>query len=388
MRDCCLLKKIFATFYPEVEAVPLYTSGTMYRNPTREFMDYVSQLYIPGRTLILDFGGAFKSGRNLFTFLFNQLPRVHLLQFSSTRAPHYEGLTFLFRADDELALAGLNLEILNSDVMGSLVDVFERSRFDFDNDSSDERVAEVIRIRHPMKYRMEHVRVNHDAIDLFCATANSSLVRHLLRQVATEKTDGDDTLSMALLYDAMKEVPRVLSYLQLYLESDFLDQYTLKVAFDFTYRDSTIRNSSYCTTASEAGDCSRTGVVPWSWYPYVDILAAEWSVHGSVHTEQQERLLLLDHSEHSSFETTATALMLYWGPLLRRVDSLQLLGEEQPVLHSSWVTNSAEDLPQGSLSAVGEFRGPIQYDSIHSFAQTITRGSNGSDNTTKSSTTL
>ena len=209
MRDCCLLEKIFAAFYPEVEAIPFYIFSTMYRNPTREFMDYVTRIYVPGSTLIIDFGGAFKSGRDLFSLLFNQLPRVHLLIFNSTRAPQYENLTFVFRADDDVAFAGLNLEILNADVRGSLVDVCERSRFEVDIDSSDEGVAEVVLARHPIKYRMEYVRVNHDAIDLFCATANSSLVRHHLRQLATEKTDGGGALSTALLHDAMKEVSHI-----------------------------------------------------------------------------------------------------------------------------------------------------------------------------------
>ena len=380
MRDCVLLEKVLAAFFPEVQAIPFHTSRIMYRNPTQEFIDYIQRLYIPGSTLLLDFGGAFRSGRQLFSSMFGQLPRVHLLTYGSGWAPPFEGLTFLFDEQDydaEQIFSGLGLEFLNADMRGSLVDFFERSRFDDGSGFSGEGVKELVLVRPPLNYRIASVRVYHEAVDLFCATADRAHVRRLLRQVAAGEALQGGALSTALMQEAVMESGRTPPYLQLHLHQGigFLEHLTLKIAFDRTYLGDASSPSS--SSSSSKGGAEDSAAL-WGWYPFLDILAAEWSIRTQADSEQRgERLLLLEQRGDSSFRETAAALSLYWGPLLRRLDWFRPLPAAQnkeeeeeekdpPFLHSSWVAQGSAD---------SDFKGPAQLDSMGIFAQALAESS-------------
>lgn len=153
----------------------------------------------------------------------------------------------------------------------------------------------------------------------------------------------------------------------------------------------------YQVTRSTSDDenCSQTVLeMIWSWYAYVDIIAVEWSAHGQSESNLHGmQLLLLEHKSVSSrqllypsFQSTVSALMPYFGNLLRRVDSIHELKEassifkDSPVLHTSWINNSTSDFPYGL--ADGVFTGPTMFNSLNSFARrgalTATSGSSNS----------
>jgi hypothetical protein len=413
-RDCCLLEKIFTALYPEIDSLPFHSSRIMFENPSEEFQEYIRRTYLPGKTLILDTNGAFKSGRNFFLSFFGYLPRVHLITFIPTWAAPFEGLSTSLRYNRVTESAGMIIEFLNADISGSLIDVVKIPRFDTDDngyynlveekEEKDDEKEEVIFVRLPMRYRVADVLVYHEAIDLFCATANKQSVREILQNVALENIDngGGGKLSTTLLYDCAQEMTIRSTFQIFYRGKDFLDHFTLKVAINEESNRS--GGSSFCNHHKVArlssdgddddddddGNCNHTVLdMMWSWFAYVDIIAVEWSAHGGhseanlrgMHLllwEQQDQLKYNDNSSRSallypSFQSTTAALISYFGNLLRRIDYLHefrkasSIFKDSLVLHAAWVNNSTADFPYGM--ADGEFTGQKIHNSFRSFVR-------------------
>ena len=425
MRDCCLLEKIFHTFYPEIHALSFHTSRIMFENPTEEFRKYVTKLYAPGETLILDMNGAFRTGRRYFELFHGYLPRVHVVTFNPISAAPYGGLTFSLEYDMVVEIAGLITEFLNADIKGSLIDVFKVSRFrgyDTGHSNLEEVGEEVIFARLPMRYRAADVLVYHRAIDLFCATADKQYVRELLQSVAVETIDNGGRLSAALLSDCMREMISTSSLERFYRGKDFIDHSTLQVTFNVeSNRSSSSDGSSSGGSGSSSSSSGSSGVggrsssssggsslynqhsytsenVYWSWFAYVDIIAAEWSAHGQSESNLRGmQLLLLEQGSDSTrpflypvFQTITAALLSYFGNLLRQINSLhELQGasddyQELLVLHASWINNSTADFPYGLPD--GEFTGPTIYNSLRGVNWTsIAAASIGSGSSSNSS---
>ena len=92
-RDCCLLAKVLEAFYPEIHVITLQNSRRMYLNPTKEYIAYLNETYVWGKSLIFDINASFRAGRAVFLKHFNAYPRVHLLRFHDQNTEGYVGLT-------------------------------------------------------------------------------------------------------------------------------------------------------------------------------------------------------------------------------------------------------------------------------------------------------
>lgn len=142
-RDCCLLEKIFAYFFPEKKWIRYYASRIMYKNYNTYYKEYIKKIY-DENSIIVDLNGSFNSGRKLYMELFGKLPRVHLLCYNES-ASVYNGLTYscLHKIDDYI-------EVLNSHKCGTLYNCFNDSFF----------------IKHP-ENNIKYTTIIHDTIDKF-----------------------------------------------------------------------------------------------------------------------------------------------------------------------------------------------------------------------------
>jgi SAM-dependent methyltransferase len=121
-RDSCLLQPIFELLFPDTDSHTFHTSRIAYSERHLAFVDYVKRIYIPGRTIIFDLHGAFKSGRDLFQELFGILPRVHIFSCSEGRAVDYSGISFDVKRGSNWT------ETLNLDRVGPLIGLDSRGR--------------------------------------------------------------------------------------------------------------------------------------------------------------------------------------------------------------------------------------------------------------------
>lgn len=169
---------------------------------------------------------------------FGHFPRVHSITFNSLWGDPFVGLTSALQYETIVEAAGLVIKFLNADIRGSLVDVFKMPKFYNESGYNlfEKNEGEVVVFaRIPMRYRAADVLVYHEAIDLFCATADKRFVRELLQDVSSENTDDGGRLSTALLFDCAKEMFFRSSSQLFYRGRDFLDHSTIKVAFNEAY---------------------------------------------------------------------------------------------------------------------------------------------------------
>jgi len=165
-RDGCLLEKVFEYFYPDVHTVRFHVSRHMYQKPTHAFISYIQSVYNPNRTLIYDSGGSFKTGRPLFQKTFGTLPRVHLFCYDSLQGTEFASLTYSIKIVPEGDIPFCReIEMLNSNIVGHLVDVFHTG-------------SETKFVRSPLQsYRVEHASVHHQAVLSFCTSVNIQQTR-------------------------------------------------------------------------------------------------------------------------------------------------------------------------------------------------------------------
>lgn len=113
-RDCCLLEIIFKYMYPDFNAVTYYSSRLLYKNYTKSYQKYISEIY-DDNSIIIDLNGSFQSGRKIYMDTFGKLPRVHLLCYTQA-AETFSELSYscLHSMDDYI-------ELLNSGNHGSII---------------------------------------------------------------------------------------------------------------------------------------------------------------------------------------------------------------------------------------------------------------------------
>lgn len=125
-RDGCLLEKIFAVLYPEVDARRFEASRFIYTYPTDEYKRYLKEMYIPKKTLIFDIYGHFHSGRALFLDLFGEIPRVEFISRSRNVDAEVDELLF----SSKILTSMLDIEILDSDYSPWGIDILEELNLD------------------------------------------------------------------------------------------------------------------------------------------------------------------------------------------------------------------------------------------------------------------
>ncbi len=173
-RQGCLLEKLFPELYADVEVLRFAASRRAFRFPSSEYLMYIKELYVPGKTLIFDLHGTFHRGLSVFRTIFNMNPRVHVLLHRTEKLGEvlelFEGLSFCFHTN-----ALFYLEDLNVDLVGPLMTM--------DKDSDGKRRES----RGPITtYSIDDARIYHWAIYLFTSTVNCSHVTELLDRVLTE----------------------------------------------------------------------------------------------------------------------------------------------------------------------------------------------------------
>jgi len=116
MRDSCLIYPLFKVLYPDVRSAPLYTSRTCYLEKRSSFVNYVKSIYSPGRTLIFDLHGAFKTAAPFFLETFGELPNVLIASYANGRGEIFDALSFCYVGDN-------SVELLNLDIVGPVLDI-------------------------------------------------------------------------------------------------------------------------------------------------------------------------------------------------------------------------------------------------------------------------
>ena len=175
-RQGCLLEKLFPRLYPRsnIETLRFASSRRAYTSPSKEYIEYVKEIYQPGKSLIFDLHGTFKSGIELFRSIFHINPRVHMFIHRNASAEenveYFNGLTFTCHTDS------LNhLEDLNVDVVGPLITFYT------DNN------GQLREFRGPIEsYQIDDALVYHRTIDLFIDTVNCSQVADLVHKISME----------------------------------------------------------------------------------------------------------------------------------------------------------------------------------------------------------
>jgi hypothetical protein len=131
-RDCCLLKHIFSTMYPNYKSITFQASRRMYFNYNDEYKNYIRSVYDDDKCLIVDLHGSFHSGRQLFMEVFGKLPRIHIAVYYIFKdSPKFEALSFSFNHWQ----FGVPVEEFNADTQGTLINMkdgnFIRHSFEF-----------------------------------------------------------------------------------------------------------------------------------------------------------------------------------------------------------------------------------------------------------------
>ena len=116
-RDCCLLQKIFETFYPQYKSIRFSSSRIINTNYNNDYCEYVKSIY-SNKCLIVDIFGRFSSGNTFFMKLFNELPRVYILCAHTTHD-----------FPDNISYGTFGkyyIETFNLDYVGSLINIIPK----------------------------------------------------------------------------------------------------------------------------------------------------------------------------------------------------------------------------------------------------------------------
>lgn len=114
-RDTCLLQRVFAALYPEIPCATFYASRQTYEQPSESFISYARAAAAKPRALFVDLQGTGRSVRAFCDATKITLPYVYctmpkrLEPFSAALYP--------------LEFVGTELEVLNYDVEGRVIDV-------------------------------------------------------------------------------------------------------------------------------------------------------------------------------------------------------------------------------------------------------------------------
>ena len=127
-RDGCLLQKIFVNIFNNINVsiIRFESSRILNRNPSKEYKEYIKQMYKPGVSIIFDINGGTGSSDQMYLDIFNFYPRIYLFNYINTSSAianttrHNSNLTFRFQH----RFAFHRLETFNYDVVGPLVKVF------------------------------------------------------------------------------------------------------------------------------------------------------------------------------------------------------------------------------------------------------------------------
>ena len=190
-RQGCLLEKLFPKLYPNIETIRFSTSRITLANPSREFIEYLQEVYLPGKSLIFDLHGTFNRGLPLFRRVFSQDPRVHIfVHRNDPNATSFPGLSYSLHEAQSDVFTILNargqvgqenisalyyLEDLHVDLVGPLVKVI--------SDENGHRKE----LRGPIiTYTLEEAAVYHQAVELFIATVDCRQVADIVSMITLE----------------------------------------------------------------------------------------------------------------------------------------------------------------------------------------------------------
>jgi hypothetical protein len=139
-RDTCLLQRVFAALYPDISVETFYASRQTYMQPSAEFIDYASAALSRPRPLFVDLQGTGKSAKAFSDATQLSLPYVYCAM--PRRLERF--LPALYQLD----FVGTELEVLNYDVHGRVIDVRNGQP-----------------IRAPLEYDKNMAQVGHAAVD-------------------------------------------------------------------------------------------------------------------------------------------------------------------------------------------------------------------------------
>ncbi len=142
-RDCCHLKKIFHSLYPEVPINTFHTSRMVFNFPNKYFVDYVKSIWNKN-SLIVDIRGTGKSATQFFEQHLNSTPHLFILS-SRKRAENI----YPFFNKKHLNFGDL-IEIFNYDRVGTLIDYAKEGP-----------------IRAEPEYDLKFISIMHSCVDYY-----------------------------------------------------------------------------------------------------------------------------------------------------------------------------------------------------------------------------
>lgn len=114
-RDGCLIYKLFSFIYPKFNSDYLYSSRFINKNYNDDYISYLKNIYDDKNNILLfDLHGSFKSGKKLYKYLFDDLPRIFIFDLSY-KNEYYDKITYITNISDKI-------EFFNLDINGSLID--------------------------------------------------------------------------------------------------------------------------------------------------------------------------------------------------------------------------------------------------------------------------
>jgi FMN phosphatase YigB (HAD superfamily) len=172
-RDTCLLQRVFAALYPDISAETFYASRQTYTQPSAEFIAYTQAALSRPRPLFVDLQGTGKSVREFSDATQLSLPYVYCAMPRRLAAfsPALYSLEFI----------GTELEVLNYDVHGRVIDVRNGQP-----------------VRAPLEYDKKAAQASHAAVDC--------LLRHIFRPPGLPT----DALMTQVFQQVRRHAPREL----------------------------------------------------------------------------------------------------------------------------------------------------------------------------------
>lgn len=114
MRDCCHLINIFKALFPNYESIKFYSSRSVYRHPTKPYVDYVKSIYT-SNSVIVDSQGTGTTCIDFFTKHLQTIPDFLVIVGQPTQHKIHQ-LSSGFTD---------KIERLNYDIHGTLIDYTE-----------------------------------------------------------------------------------------------------------------------------------------------------------------------------------------------------------------------------------------------------------------------
>ena len=208
-RDSCLMEKIMAALYPDIDARRFESSRFMILNPTPAYLEYVREVYLPRKTLVYDL----QASRRIFLLiseLFNEQPPLQLITQHLENLGTFVGgpsLKAIFdlqisHRDKEFHFEFYSMECRNPDVVGSLSQTYAFA--------SEEDMARILPgiptesyrryfLRAPIGYYdVDEARFIHKVVEVFLQFARDTIGIDRLRSLLQSWRGEEACLDMLL----------------------------------------------------------------------------------------------------------------------------------------------------------------------------------------------